>query len=211
MEGLRVLKGIPPERMSEVAGLLCEAFALKVEHELRPASPEQARRIIAGSIRPDLGWIALGENGEALGVAGVGVPGRRFSRMSLAMLAGEFGWLGALPRWLHSTAEGVVTRPTRRQWRVEVLAVHEATRGAGVGTGLLAAVIEAAREAGMRTVELEVVDVNERALQLYERIGFRSIFSLPTGRLTAGGGYRGVRFMRLDLHPRRAKPRLSAS
>jgi len=119
--------------------------------------------------------------------------------MSFRALAQEFGRLGAIPRWLLATGEDILTRPRKRQWRIEVLAVDGAARGSGIGTGLLQTVIEAAREAGMRTVELEVVDVNDMALRLYERIGFRRVFTLPTGWLTARGGYRGVRFMRLDL------------
>ncbi len=199
MESPRVLRGIPPELVPEVAGLLVEAFALKVEHELRPRTPEQARRLVARSIVPDLGWVAVGQEDAVLGVAGVGVHGRRFSHMSFRALANEFGLLGAIPRWLLTAGEGILTRPRKRQWRVEALAVDEAARGSGVGTELLTTVIEAAREAGMRTVELEVIDVNDMALRLYERIGFRRVFTLPTGWLTARGGYRGVRFMRLDL------------
>jgi ribosomal protein S18 acetylase RimI-like enzyme len=119
--------------------------------------------------------------------------------MSFRALAHEFGRLGAIPRWLLAVGEGIATRPRKRQWRIEVLAVAEAARGSGVGTGLLELVIDAAREAGVRTVSLEVVDVNDAALRLYERIGFRCVFTFPTGRLTARGGYQGIRFMRLDL------------
>lgn len=42
----------------------------------------------------------------------------------------------------------------------------------------------------MRTVSLEVVGVNDMALRLYERIGFRCVFALPTGWLTARGASR---------------------
>jgi hypothetical protein len=109
--------------------LLVDSFAQKVQHELRPRTPEQALRLVAGSVDPELGWIAP-----------------------------------------------------------------------------LAAVIEAARESGMHSVELEVVDANERAMQLYERLGFRRVCTLPTGLLTAHGGYRGVHFMRLDVTAHRNGP-----
>jgi ribosomal protein S18 acetylase RimI-like enzyme len=98
-----------------------------------------------------------------------------------------------------------LTRPSKGQWRIEVIAVRETARGGGVGTALLQAVIKAASEAGVRTVELEVVDVNERAMRLYEQLGFRRVFTLPTGLFTARAGYRGVSFMRLDLVAHRAQ------
>ncbi len=187
----------------DVAELLVDAFALKVEHELRPRTPEQALRLVAGSIDPELGWVALDEEGALAGVVGIGMRGRRFSHIGFVSLAREFGWAAAVPRWAIAAGETVLIRPRKRQWRIEVIAVRETARGGGIGTALLQAVIEAARDAGMRTVELEVVDVNERAMRLYERLGFRRVFTLPTGLITAGGGYRGIRFMRFDLAARR--------
>jgi ribosomal protein S18 acetylase RimI-like enzyme len=199
VEDPSIRQGIPSELIDEAARLLMEAFAMKVEHELRPRMPDQALRLIAGSMDPSLGWVALDRENGVVGVIGVGMRGRRFSHMDYRGLAREFGHPGAIPRWALAACEELLARPKKRQWRVEVLGVDEATRGRGVGTALLATVIEAAREAGMHTVGLEVVDVNERALRLYQRIGFRQVFSLPTGWLTARGGYRGVRFMVLDL------------
>jgi len=196
---MRILRGIPPELVAETAALLVDAFDQKVQHELRPRTPEQARRLAARSLTPDLGWVALAEDGIVLGVIGIGMRGRRFSHMSYCMLAEEFGPLGAVWRWMFAFFEQVFVRPRKLQWRIEVLAVAESARGKGVGTDLVRAVIDAAREAGMRSVRLEVVDVNDDALRLYERLGFRSRASVPTGWLTAGGGYRAVCFMTLDL------------
>ena len=195
----RILRGIPSELIDEVVRLFMDAFALKVEHELRTHNSEQACRLIAGSLAPDLGWVALDDENTVVGVVGAGMRGRRFSHIGYPILVLEFGYFGAISRWLFVLGEQVLTRPGKWQWRIEALAVDEKARGSGIGTALLKSVIEAAREAGMHAVTLEVVDVNDRALQLYERLGFRRKFTLPTGRLTARGGYRGIRFMRLDL------------
>jgi ribosomal protein S18 acetylase RimI-like enzyme len=199
MDGLRVSRGITPETTDAVAGLLLAAFPLKVRHELAPSTPEQGCRLIAASIEPSLGWVAFGSGGSALGVIGVDTREARFQRHRYRVLAREFGYAAAIPRWLMATVEHVFTRPQRRQWRVAVLAVSEEAQGLGVGTRLLDAVIDSAREADMRTVGLEVVDSNDRALRLYERMGFRRAFTLPTGWVTSRAGYRAVRFMVLDL------------
>lgn len=199
MDDLRVSRGISPETTDAVARLLLAAFPLKVRHELAPSTPEQGCRLIAASIEPSLGWVALGGGGITLGVIGVDTREAHFQRHRYRVLAREFGYAAAIPRWLMATVERVLTRPQRRQWRVAVLAVSEEARGLGVGTRLLDAVIEAAREADMRTVGLEVVDSNDRALRLYERMGFRRAFTLPTGWFTSRAGYRAVRFMVLDL------------
>jgi GNAT superfamily N-acetyltransferase len=55
---------------------------------------------------------------------------------------------------------------------LDELYVEPALRGAGIGTRLLAAAYETARELGARTLDLEVVAGHERAAQLYLREGF---------------------------------------
>jgi ribosomal protein S18 acetylase RimI-like enzyme len=196
---VRVVEGIASELTEQAAQLLIEAFPLKIAHELRARTPEQARRLLAASMTSDLGWLALDEAGAVAGVLGVGVHGPRFFNWNFRILAREFGAFGAVPTWVFARLETIATRPVTGRWRIEVLAVGEATRGCGVGTKLFTTVVDAAREAGVQTVTLEVVDPNERALKLYQGLGFRCSFFLRTGRLTASSGYGGIRFMRLDL------------
>jgi putative acetyltransferase len=52
------------------------------------------------------------------------------------------------------------------------LMVAQDARGHGIGTGLLAAAVEWAREAGIRKLELHVFPWNEPAMRLYEKFGF---------------------------------------
>jgi GNAT superfamily N-acetyltransferase len=55
---------------------------------------------------------------------------------------------------------------------LEELYVTPAWRQRGVGSALLAAVMERARTAGMVAVDLEIDADHNRALSLYERLGF---------------------------------------
>jgi ribosomal protein S18 acetylase RimI-like enzyme len=160
--------------IDEAARLLVEAFGLKLEHELRARSAEQAHRLVAGSMAPDLGLVALDPQDGVVGVLGIVVRGRRFFNLSFRGLTLEFGVLGAIPRWASSAAEHFVTRPRKRRWRIQMLAVGGEVRGSGIGTALLTTAIDDARQAGMQKVGLEVVDVNERALQLYQRLGLQT-------------------------------------
>jgi len=72
--------------------------------------------------------------------------------------------------------------------------LREEYRGRGWGQKTMAFVEDAARAAGVRTLHLEVVQQNEKALELYRRLGFRehpstflskwiaADFSKPQGR-----------------------------
>lgn len=66
--------------------------------------------------------------------------------------------VSALERTLHRAEFGV--------------SVKQAYWGLGIGGALLSAVIDAARTAGYRQLELDVVASNARAIALYEKLGF---------------------------------------
>lgn len=185
--------------MDEVAGVLEDAFAEKIAHELHPRSPEQLRRILLGSLDPACCIAAFDEDGSVVGLAGVAAPGRPFMHLTFGLLRREFGVVGATPRWLYSLVELVAVPRRQRSRRVEVLAVREDARGRGIGSALIAAAVERAAGEGADRVLLEVVDTNGRARALYERLGFRCVRTVRSGVLTGGAGYRAVHFMRLDL------------
>lgn len=54
--------------------------------------------------------------------------------------------------------------------------VREAARGQGIGHKLMSAGDEWARDRGATQVELSVWEFNQRALALYEKLGYRTIF-----------------------------------
>ncbi len=55
---------------------------------------------------------------------------------------------------------------------LELIVIEEAYRRQGIGSALLAAVLERSRQAGARRLELEVRAGNRAAISLYERAGF---------------------------------------
>jgi [ribosomal protein S18]-alanine N-acetyltransferase len=60
--------------------------------------------------------------------------------------------------------------------------VHRAHQGAGIGKSLTEHALTVAREAGTARVRLTVHRDNERAVRLYERVGFHSTEILADGR-----------------------------
>jgi ribosomal protein S18 acetylase RimI-like enzyme len=60
-------------------------------------------------------------------------------------------------------------------------------RKRGVGERVLLAGVEAAREAGSRTVTLEVIDRNEPAIRLYRKLGFEPVRELLVWLLPPNG------------------------
>lgn len=71
---------------------------------------------------------------------------------------------------------------------LEELYVAPDCRGRGIGTALVNAVVERAREAGLVAIDLEIDAGHGRAASLYQRLGFRRldrsrwVMELPAGR-----------------------------
>ena len=93
--------------------------------------------------------------------------GHRPDGRFVALRAGEVvGWVALSPYSSRAVYRGVA-------W--ESVYVGEAARGSGVGRALLAALVEAAEEAGIWTLMAGVQAENSASLALHERLGFRRI------------------------------------
>ena len=187
------------EQLAQAAAVYYEGFVHKLDGlEFNSRPPEQAIRILIASIQPEMACYALSDS-RVVGVAGMQYRGRRFYVVPWRVWRAEFGMAGGLWRWLWFRLGQRFVHPAADALRVDGIAVNAAARGLGVGTQLMAALDAHARAAGLRAVELEVVDTNPDARRLYERLGFVVLREAHYGRLTAGGGFTGATYMRKEL------------
>ena len=94
----------------------------------------------------------------------------------------------------------VKPRPAMRHSGVLGLGVVSSCRGKGVGTALLRATLDAARQQGLTRVELFVRTDNDRAKRLYERAGF-SVEGTLRRHLLINGVHRDSYLMSLLYDP----------
>ena len=199
VDGLAITRGISPELVTQAARLIFDAFPLKVRDELRARDDEQAIAIIARSIDPARAWVACDASGALVGVIGVGEHRYPFLHVRFSVLRQDFGLVRSLGRWVRAASTHSLFGARSGQWHIDIIAVEAASRSRGVGSALMGVVRDAACEAGVRSLHLEVVDTNPRARALYARLGFHDTLFLRTGPLTASAGYRGAQLMRLDV------------
>lgn len=156
----------PPARMSNGKDLLRPLVAadladvLALEHELFPDDPWTAK-MFAEEIAQPKGRLYLVAEAEA--GAGGGAGGGRVSARGAAggqVMAGYAGMMFA-PGGVGADVLTIAVRPSH--W------------GMGIGSRLLATLIQAARERGCAEVFLEVRADNPRAHGLYRRRGFEDI------------------------------------
>lgn len=71
--------------------------------------------------------------------------------------------------------------------------------GLGIGKALIEGCIDCAKKAGYKQLELGVLSDNDRAIALYQKLGFVKYGSNPRGFRERSGGYRTMLSMRLEL------------
>ncbi len=79
------------------------------------------------------------------------------------------------------------------------ISVDESYWGLGLGRAMMEACIECAKEAGYEQMELEVVAENERAIALYEKVGFVEFGRNPKAFKSRLTGDQTLVLMRLEL------------
>ncbi|MFV2062714.1 MAG: GNAT family N-acetyltransferase, partial [Chloroflexota bacterium] len=97
-------------------------------------------------------------------------------------------------------------KPAPDELYLDGIAVAASARGHGIGSRLLDEVATIGREGGYRRVYLQVVDVNPRAQQLYERRGYRVTDVKSFGFMRRFVGFGGVASMEQRLADDEAAP-----
>lgn len=125
---------------------------------------------------PDLDW----SGGDAHLTHVAGALGRAY--------AGEVVLLvGSLPNGRLVALGGLDLAKAPTVGWLWMISVHETLQSLGIGTGLIAALEQRAREDGRTIARLSVEHDNPRALRLYRRLGYREVGSQVESWAVTGG------------------------
>ena len=160
--------GFPDNLIPQAAVLYDEAFAAK----LRPAIRDDAsrQRVLAAAIDPGHAIAALSD-GELVGLAGFHHEGGSLTGgMTFRSLLADLGLFRALNAafWLALLER----KPGPGELLMDGIVVRSDWRGQGVGTQLFEELERFARVSDLTSIRLDVIDTNEGARRLYERLGF---------------------------------------
>lgn len=168
-----VRKGFPGSQRDAAARLYMDAFGAKLAKLM--GHDGRAERFFLRVLDPSHAISALSPDGKLLGFAGFKTEAGAFAGGSLHDLAAVYGWTSVV--WRAPLLALLERKPTPGQLLMDGIAVNARARGQGIGTLLLSAIVDLARDRGMREVRLDVIDTNPRAnpraRALDERFGFR--------------------------------------
>ena len=162
--------GLPPGQIEVVGELFWQGFSGKLARPL--GGQERAKKFIAGTLDPSTLVTAV-DQGSVLG-AMVVTDRDHLSHADEWQVARKiYGTFGALPRLAMSAP--LDTKPPVGALHIDWIAVSPHARGRGVGSKLMAFAHDVARQRGLESMTLDVVDSNPRARELYERLGFTEV------------------------------------
>jgi ribosomal protein S18 acetylase RimI-like enzyme len=183
---MEVKQGLPESYRQNAAKLYEEAFRQKFS----PVIKDQNERVklLAESFNPPLSFVAI-EADELCGIAGFYTQTESFTGGTKLWKA--FKTLGV---WKGTKAIILLTlfkrSPDKDQLLMDGICVDANQRGKGIGSKLLDALFVYAKEQGLKTVKLDVIDSNPRARKLYESKGFKAtkVKNVPFMRNIMGFG-----------------------
>ncbi|EEW24823.1 GNAT family N-acetyltransferase [Rhodobacter ferrooxidans] len=174
---VQIQHGLPLHLRKDAAVIYWQAFGEKLGRVMGP--PPRALAFLDRVIRADHCIAALDAKGTLLGIAGFKTPYGAFADgdpQDLRAVYGRFGagWRGGVLRLLQSEVDNL-------RFLVDGICVAPEARGHGIGTLLIDALCDEGRSRGYGAIRLDVIDSNQRARALYERLGFEA-----TGTATIG-------------------------
>ncbi|RWR11430.1 GNAT family N-acetyltransferase [Sinirhodobacter populi] len=164
----RIRRGVPEADRRAAAELYWQAFGAKLGPVMGPR--ERALAFIERVMDSDHVLSAWDGSGRLLGVIGFRSSHGAFVGGTTEDLDAVYGPFGGLWRKLALSVLG--TDLPGGVLAVDGLVVVDDARGTGIGAALIEALSREARDRGYRSLQLEVVDGNDRARALYERLGF---------------------------------------
>lgn len=191
---MRVEAGLPEALRSDAARLYWQAFGGKLGAVMGPDA--RALRFLERVMRLDQVIVAR-DGDRLLGLAGFKTPEGSFAGGTPADMRLVYGKIGAFWRML---LIGMLSRDIDNdRFLLDGICVVADRRGEGIGAALLAEIGEEAARRGYSAVRLDVVDGNDRARALYERLGFRAVKDQRLGLLRHVFGFAVATTMVRDL------------
>ena len=192
-------RGLSEHLRDQAASIFDEAFSEKLKWAI--PSRDERLKFLAASFCAAHALTAVA--GDALvGIAGLSAEGTyrgglladTSSAQELRSLLGTWGAIRA--GTVLSMGEH---KPSRGELYIDGFAVAGSARSQGIGTRMLDEIATLGHEGGFDWVRLEVIDINDRAQQLYERRGYRVTKVQSLGFIRRIVGFGGVVTMELAL------------
>ena len=193
---MKIVKGINNEKINQISDILYDAFKNKLNIFIDDKN--KACNIIKKSINSNMGFYALDDNGEVIGVLGTVTNANRFYKLRFKSILEEYSFVKTLIKYIPLKIESM-TKAKKNEVYINLLAVKKGHRGRGIGSELLSTISNHFKKRGYKYLRLTVINTNMGAKKMYEKHGFNVEKEIKYGFLTKKAGFTSVFHMRKKL------------
>ncbi|MQY62377.1 GNAT family N-acetyltransferase [archaeon] len=165
---LQIRFGVPKNQRYRVAKIFYETFEGTISKNF--GNKNKFLLFTSKCLRDDRILVAF-KDGLAVGFAGLQYDKKSFIDANLRQTLKIFG-LGALRVALFGRMF-FFNKAAKNEILIDSIAVSANEQGKGIGSKLLQSTIDHAQSKGFSQIKLEVIETNQNARRLYERVGFK--------------------------------------
>ncbi len=180
-----ILDHLPEAHLTSAAHLYYSGLQAKLAPALGPLAT--AMPVISASLHPTRCMAAITQ-GQLVGILGIHDARGSFLEPPFQTMTAHYGMISGMYRTLLLMLLDSKVLPG--DLYLDGIAVAPNHQGRGVGTALITAFENRARENGFTSVSLEVIDTNPRAKNLYTRLGYREVATHTMGPFSLLFGFR---------------------
>lgn len=185
---IEIVQLLPNTLRNQAAKLLYESFYIKMRVLIK--EKDKAFRLIRAATNYESGFYVILDN-KLVGIAGIQSKGNKYFNVKFSDLLKEFSFFTTLPKFIRFKLESM-SFPKDNELEIVALSVQKDMRGKNIGTSIINEIIKYAKEKEFNRLSLTVVDTNQDAKRLYERIGFSITKIVKYGFITRSAGFEAV-------------------
>ncbi|MCK4560516.1 MAG: GNAT family N-acetyltransferase [Calditrichia bacterium] len=185
---IEIVQLLPNTLRNQAAKLLYESFYIKMRVLIK--EKDKALRLIRAATNYESGFYVILDN-KLVGITGIQNKGNKYFNVKFSDLLKEFSFFTALPKFIRFKLESI-SFPKDNELEIVALSVQKDMRGKNIGTSIINEIIKYAKEKEFNRLSLTVVDTNQDAKKLYERIGFSITKIVKYGFITRSAGFEAV-------------------
>lgn len=163
--------GFKEKDRSKAASLYANAFKRKFVHLI--GNEDQVSALLEKGLDPNY-CITYYLDDQLVGLAGFHVGKDALVKISLSDFISEFGLFKGIFKGLLSGIIFYRKPVTHSELLMDGIAVDQNFRGQGIGSKLFSALFDWTEKNAYEAIHLDVIDENQRAKALYERLGFET-------------------------------------
>jgi ribosomal protein S18 acetylase RimI-like enzyme len=168
---IQFLLGVPEEHRQSAAELYDEAFGAKFSVAI--SDKDKRMQLITSGLKLEFAYCAV-KGSRLVGLTGFhSDQGSLTSGITYRSLLSYLGFIKG--NWAAVIFSLYERTPKKGELVMDGISVRSDVRGLGIGTQLLKLLIVHATKHKFASIRLDVIDTNDRARTLYERIGFKSV------------------------------------